>query len=59
MDMPWAPTPALTGKSAERFDRMMEEVSRTPPKKLVPTPLNMDEIHRIRERVLRKRGWLK
>lgn len=52
-------TPILTGKSAERFDRIVAENSRKPPRRLVPTELDMDRIHRIREQVLRKLGYLK
>lgn len=60
MALPIAPTPILTGKSAERFDRMMEEVDRTPPQKLEWHHVDWDAVNLIlRERSKKERGAVK
>ena len=46
MAIPIAPTPFLTGKSAERFDRIMKENEEKPKEKLVMPEIDWEKRHR-------------
>ena len=59
MAIPIAPTPFLAGKSAERFDRIMEENEKKPKEKLTMPPTDWDKIHEIRDQILRDKGIIK
>ena len=59
MAIPIAPTPFLTGKSAERFDRIMKKNEKKPKEKLVMPPTDWDKIHQIRLEILKERGLIK
>lgn len=59
MAIPIAPTPFLTGKSAERFDRIMKENEKKPKEKLVMPEIDWEELHQARLEILKERGLIK
>jgi len=52
MAIPIAPTPFLTGKSARRLEKIMEENSRKPKKKLVMHPVDFAKIQELMQNYL-------
>ena len=55
MALPIAPTPFLTGRDAERFDRLVAEGLKHPlkPKNI---QVDWDKIHRIQREIQARRG---
>ncbi len=59
MAIPIAPTPFLTGKSVERFDRIMKENEKKPKEKLVMPEIDWEKLHQARLEILKERGLIK
>ena len=59
MAIPIAPTPFLTGKSAERFDRIMKENEKKPKEKLVMPEIDWETLHQARLEILKEKGLIK
>ena len=59
MAIPIAPTPFLTGKSAERFDRIMKENEKKPKEKLVMPEIDWEKLPQARLEILKEKGLIK